>query len=158
VEEQFQVVMQAAQGCDLIMAGGMLQTAARSIAEALKIPYVYVAYCPATLPSPDYPPAKMGSPNPQSLPAEDNQRLWAEAEESFNRMFREPLNEQRAALGLAPVSDVSPYITTDQPWLAADPVLGPAGTPIKMNITQTGAWFLSDPAALPEHLEEFLAA
>src|SRR5262249_26580208 len=67
-------------------------------------------------------------------------------------------NEQRAALGLPPVSDVSPFITTDQPWLAADPVLGPAGTPIKMNITQTGAWLLSDPAALPAPLEEFLAA
>jgi vancomycin aglycone glucosyltransferase len=47
-------------------------------------------------------------------------------------------------------------VSTDQPWLAADPDLGPAGSPIDMQINQTGAWLLNDPAPLPEPLEKFL--
>lgn len=158
VVDQFRVVAEAAQGCDLMVAGGMLQTAGRSIAESLDIPYVYVAYAPVTLPSPNHPPAKMGVAYSQTLPAEENRKLWLEEEQSFNELFGAAINEQRAALGLAPVSSVTRYITTEQPWLAADPVLGPAGTPIDMTITQTGAWFLSDPADLPEPLEAFLEA
>jgi vancomycin aglycone glucosyltransferase len=100
----------------------------------------------------------MGVAYSQELPAEENRKLWMEEEQSFNELFGDALNEQRAALGLAPVSNVVRYITTDYPWLAADPVLGPAGTPVDMTITQTGAWLLTDPAALPEPLEEFLAA
>ncbi len=157
--DQFRVTADAAQGCDQIVVAGMLQIAARSIAEALKIPYVYAAYCPATLPSPDYPPARMQTSYPQDLPADQNRLLWAEDQQSFNTMFGDTLNEQRAALGLAPVSNVARYITTDQPLLAADPVLGPAGVPLDdMRITQTGAWLLSDQAELPEALEAFISA
>src|ERR1700736_5459126 len=56
IREQFQVLTDAARGCDLIVAGGALQITTRSIAEALKIPYVFGAYCPVTLPSPTHPP------------------------------------------------------------------------------------------------------
>jgi vancomycin aglycone glucosyltransferase len=156
VIEQFRVLTQAAQGCDLIVVGGVLQTAGRSVAEALKIPYVYVSYCPTTLPSPDHPPAMMGTHHSQSLPGDKNLKLWEENNQSFNQMFLDTVNEQRAALGLSPVQDVSRYVSTDEPWLAADPVLGPAGSPIDMNIIQTGAWLLNDPAPLPEQLEKFL--
>jgi vancomycin aglycone glucosyltransferase len=158
VKDQFQVMLQTAQGCNLIVVGGMLQTAARSVAESLQIPYVYAAYCPATLPSPDHPPAKIREAHSQLLSAEENLRLWQEDAQSFNRMFGEALNAQREGLGLASVQSVSQHITTDHPWLAADPVLGPAGTPVNMRITQTGAWLLSDPAPLPEPLEAFLQA
>lgn len=159
VVDQFRVTADAAQGCKGIVVAGMLQIVARSIAEALNIPYVYAAYCPATLPSADYPPARMQTSYPQDLPAEQNLLLWAEDQQSFNTMFGDTLNEQRAALGLPPVSNVPRYITTDQPLLAADPVLGHAGVPLDdMRVTQTGAWLLSDPAELPENLEAFLAA
>src|ERR1051326_3389465 len=46
VAEQFRVLAEVARERDLIVVGGMLQTAGRSIAEVLKIPYVYAAYCP----------------------------------------------------------------------------------------------------------------
>lgn len=157
VDEQFQVVGEAAQGCDLILVGGVLGLAGRSIAEVLKIPYVYASYCPATLPSPDHPPAKINTAYSQDLPARTNRMLWMTDERMFNRVFRDHINEQRMALGLPPVQNVAQYNRTDQPWLAADPVLAPAGAPIKLQVTQTGAWFLADPTPLPDPLETFLA-
>ena len=158
VAEQFRVLPEAARGCDLILVGSMLQIAGRSVAEALGLPYVYAAYCPATLPSPDYPPATMDVRHPQSLPAEENRRLWLADAQSFDELFGAALNEQRGAHGLAPVEHVARHITTERPWLAADPALAPAGAPIEMAVWQPGAWLLADPAPLPEELERFLAA
>jgi len=136
----------------------MLQVAGPSIAEVLRIPYVHAEYCAAVLPSPDHPPAATGAPHSQELPAAENRALWAQEEEKFNSRFRDPLNEQRAALGLPPVENAARHVSTGAPWLAADPVLGPAGSPIDLQITQTGAWFLADPAPLPDEVETFLAA
>ena len=159
VREQFQATLAAARGCDLMVVGGVLQTAGRSIAEALRIPYVYAAYCPATLRSAEHPPPKMRSRiRSQTLPTWMNRLLWMLDERSWNRFFREVLNEQRAALGLAPVSNVARYVATEHPWLAADPLLGPAAGSDDLQTAQTGAWLLSDPAPLPDELEEFLAA
>jgi vancomycin aglycone glucosyltransferase len=160
VTDQFRVMTQAAQGCDLIIVGGVLQTAGHSVAEALKIPYLYAAYCPAVLPTPDLPPAKMDAHYSQTLSAETNRQLWLDDEAMFNRTFGDAVQAQRQSLGLMPVASVPRYISTDQPWLAADPVLGPAGAPLDadMHITQTGAWLLNDPAPLPEPLEAFLTA
>jgi vancomycin aglycone glucosyltransferase len=96
--------------------------------------------------------------HPQSLSAAENLRLWQADEQSFDAVFLAPLNEQRAALDLAPVEHVAGHITTDHAWLAADPVLAPSGTPVEMSIWQTGAWLAPNPAPLPEDLERFLAA
>lgn len=80
-----------------------------------------------------------------------------EEEQSWNDLFLDVLNEERAKLNLAPVESVQRHIFTDAPWLAADSTLGPAaGTP-GMRVSQTGAWFLDDPSALPDEVEEFLA-
>src|ERR1041384_3709454 len=46
VTAQFTAVGEAAEGCDVIVAGGALQIAAHSIAEHRGIDYVYAAYCP----------------------------------------------------------------------------------------------------------------
>jgi vancomycin aglycone glucosyltransferase len=157
VRGQFQVLAEAARECDLIVAGGALQIATHSIAEARKIPYVFAAYCPAILPSPDHPPSKVGSYYSQSLPAMVNRFLWMRDEHSSNAMFRATLNEERVKAGLAPVKSMPRYIFTDRPWLAADPAIAPAFSTAGMQIVQTGAWFLSDQTALPDHLENFLA-
>jgi vancomycin aglycone glucosyltransferase len=60
VRDQFAVLSEAARRCDLVVAAGALQIATRSVAEALKIPYVFAAYCPAVLPSPDIPRRRRG--------------------------------------------------------------------------------------------------
>jgi len=165
VRDQFAVTREAARGCDLIVVAGGLQSAGRSVAEALQIPYVYAAYCAGTLPSREHPPPLMRPQwlpafvrRQQWLPALVNRLLWVQSERSWNDLFRAPVNEQRAALGLGPVDSVPPHIFTDRPWLAADPSLGPAGPSAHLTITQTGAWLLPSPAPLPEELERFLAS
>ena len=156
VRGQFQVIAEAARGCDLIVAAGALQIATRSIAETQGIPYIFAAYCPAVLPSSKYPPSKMAGHYSFTLPESENLQLWKEDEESFNR-FGAVLNEERAKAGQGPVTSVRDYMFTDCPWLAADPVLAPAFPLTGMQVVQTGAWMISDEMPLPEELEIFLA-
>jgi vancomycin aglycone glucosyltransferase len=163
VRAQFHVIGEAARDCDLIVAATALQFAARSIAEAQNIPYVFAVYCPAVLPSSKYPPPSHGNAgqtwgehHSHSLSEEENLQLWEENEESFQK-FAGALNEERTKIGLAPVTGVQRYMFTDRPWLAADPVLAPAFPLTGMEVVQTGAWMLSDETPLPEELEEFLA-
>jgi vancomycin aglycone glucosyltransferase len=155
VREQFQVVGDAARSCDVIVVAGGLQSAGRSIAEALDIPYVYAAYCAVTLPSPAHPPPMI---RPQWLPGFVNRVLWLRSERSWNDLFRETVNEQRAELGLAAVDSVPRQIFTQRPWLAADAVLSPVGPSARLTIVQTGAWLLPSTVQLPDPLERFLAS
>jgi vancomycin aglycone glucosyltransferase len=156
VRGQFQVVAEAARDCDLVVAAGALQIATRSIAEAQGIPYVFAAYCPAVLPSSKYPPPKMGAHHSFALSQSENLQLWKENDQDFHR-FKATLKEERAKISLGPLTDVQSYMFTDRPWLAADPVIAPAFPLAGMQVVQTGAWLTSDPAPLPDELEDFLA-
>jgi vancomycin aglycone glucosyltransferase len=157
VRDQFRVIGEAAQGCDLVVGAGALQLALRSIAEAQNTPYVFAAYCPNVLPSPRYPPPNMGGSFPQGLPEAENLQLWKQNDDEFNARFGAVLNEERAKLGLGPVASVRDYMFTDRPWLAADPTLAPAFPIAGLEVVQTGAWMLSDQADLPDEVEHFLA-
>ncbi|MBE8520902.1 glycosyltransferase family 1 protein [Amycolatopsis sp. H6(2020)] len=154
LETQFDVLPAAAEGCDALVAAGLAQVAARSVAEATGIRYVYVTYAAVNLPSPHHaPPPRPGWPEPPGL---DNAALWEVDAQRMNAQFREPLDTHRAALGLPPVADVRDHVYSDRPWLAADPVLGPA-TP-DLEVIQTGAWTLPDERPLPAELTAFLEA
>lgn len=155
VAGQFATLPEAARGCDLIVGATALQLAGGSVAERLGLPYVYVSYCPATLPNPHLAPPQLSVE--ERRPA-DNRTLWARDAERWNATWGAALNEQRAALGLAPVRDVRGHLLTDRPWLAADPVLGPWPEPAELEVVQTGAWILPDRRPLPAALEEFLQA
>jgi vancomycin aglycone glucosyltransferase len=156
VRGQFQIITEAARGCDLVVAAGALQIATRSITEVQKIPYVFAAYCPAVLPSSYYPPPKMGGHYSYSLSETENLQLWTKDEQEFIR-FSATLNEERAKIGLGPVTSVQRSMFTDRPWLAADAAIAPAFPLAGMEVVQTGAWMLSDQTTLPEDLENFLA-
>ncbi|MCE1255629.1 MAG: glycosyltransferase [Anaerolineae bacterium] len=158
VREQFQTISEAARGCDVIVAAGALQIAARSIAEAQKSAYVFAAYCPAVLPSPHYPPPKMSGVPSFLLSKAENLKLWQENEAEFTARFGVTLNEERAKMGLDPVGSVRDHMFTGQPWLAADPLLGPFVSSDALQVFQTGAWLLDDRTDLPDELEKFLAA
>jgi vancomycin aglycone glucosyltransferase len=86
----------------------------------------------------------------------DYRELWAQDARRWNDMWASPLNSYRASLGLAPVSDVHRHILTDQPWLAADPILAPWPDPADQAVFQTGAWILPDERPLSPELETFL--
>jgi vancomycin aglycone glucosyltransferase len=157
VRSQFPALTEAARGCDLIVAVGALQFASRSVSEALRVPYVFAALCPAVLPSADHPPPRLDKHYSPSLPAEANASLWVEEERRWNDLFGAALNEERARMGLASIESVQRHIFTDRPWLAADPVLGPAAATPDAQVLQTGAWLLNDSCSLPDEVEAFLA-
>lgn len=157
VATQFETIASAARGCDLIVAATAFQIAARSLAEDMKIPYVFVAYCPTVLPSPCHAPATLPLPGQTPTPATaDNRELWAGSAQRFNDAFGAALNSRRASMGLTPVSDVRSHIFTDRPLLAADPTLAPWPDSADLAVFQTGAWILPDERPLPPELEAFL--
>jgi len=157
--EQFKATAIAAQDCDLIITAGDLQHAGKSIAESLGIPHVHATYCPVTLRSGDHTPPNLGwLVRSQTLPGLLKKALWRFSDRQWNATWREPLNRQRAALGLAPVDNVPSYIANEHSWVAADPLLAPASEFDGIRLFQTGAWILRDERPLPDELEEFLAA
>jgi len=160
VATQFDIVAAAARGCDIIVGATALQIAARSVAETIGIPYVFAAYCPNVLPSRQHAPPQLppipGQPPPPTTA--DNSELWVRDAERFNGLFGPALNSHRASIGLAAVSDVRRHVYTDQPWLAADPLLAPWPDAGDAAVFQTGAWILPDDRSLDPEVEVFLEA
>ena len=159
VATQFETIAAAAKGCDVIVGATALQVAAPSVAEAMRIPYVFVAYCPTVLPSPHHAPIPLGVlGDTPAAPTADNRALWAEDARRWNESWGPVLNARRASAGLAPVADVRTYIFTDRPWLAADPTLAPWPERDRQAVFQPGAWILPDERPLSPELETFLDA
>jgi UDP:flavonoid glycosyltransferase YjiC (YdhE family) len=136
IAEQFDRIPAVAQGCDAVVAAGLLSVAVavRSVAEKLGIRrYVYTI------------------PTPIDRAGRDlhNQGAYEQ--------FGDVLNRQRASIGLPPVENIFDYGYTDRPWLAADPVLAPL-RPTDLDAVPTGAWILPDERPLPAELEAFLQA
>jgi vancomycin aglycone glucosyltransferase len=154
---QFGALGEAAVGCDVIVASTALQYAANSIAEQKGIPYFFAAYAPTVLPSPHHAPPPMPGPLPMQGAA-DNRALWDQQAQRWNELFAPALNEQRAAAGLEPVTDVRRYMFTNRPLLAADPILAPWPTPSDLQVIQTGAWIQRDERPLSPELQAFLDA
>jgi vancomycin aglycone glucosyltransferase len=157
VAAQFESVLPAAQGCDAVVATGLMPAGVRTVADVLGIPYVLVALQSGSLPSPHQKPLpRPGKPFP---PGEtDNRVLWKVDAERVQALYGAPLNTQRAKHGLPPVDNVRDHVFTDRPWLAADPILAPwPGSPY-LDVVQTGAWFLPDERPLPADLIAFLDA
>jgi vancomycin aglycone glucosyltransferase len=160
VATQFETVASAAHGCDVIIAATALQIAARSVAERMGTPYIFVAYCPNVLPSahhaPPPLPALQGQPRPAA--AGDNRELWSRDRERFNGLFGAALNAHRASIGLPPVDDARSHVFTSRPWLAADTTLAPSPDRTDDTVYQPGAWILPDTRPLSFELKAFLDA
>lgn len=159
IASQFEVIPPAAEGCDVLVATGMVPAAAgaRSVAEKLGIRSVSVTFQQITLPSPHRPPlAYPGRPFPPEVT--DNRVLWDLDAQSINALFGTALNTNRASIGLPPVDDVRDYVIGDRPWLATDPILDPWQETPDLDVVQTGAWILPDVHPLPAELAAFLDA
>ena len=91
ISAQYATVADAAAGCDVIVATAMSQFVGPSVAEQLGIPYRYVLFCPDVLHGLDG--------------------------KGFDELFGEPVNAQRATIGLPPVGDVGRFMfTADRCW------------------------------------------
>ncbi|MGO9042161.1 MAG: glycosyltransferase [Mycobacterium sp.] len=159
VAAQFDTVAAAADGCDALVATGLIPAAAgaRSATEKLGVHYVYASYHPTDLPSPHHrPPTFWRWSLPPNLT--DNRVLWDLDAKNVNALFGETLNRHRSSIGLSPVDNVRDYAFTDHPWLAADPTLGPWPDPTDLSVVQTGAWLVPDERPLPADLVAFLDA
>ena len=158
VAAQFDTVAAAAEGCDALVATGLMPCrradGGRETGHPLRATRRFM---PVVLPSPHQRPLpRPGRPFP---PGEtDNRVLWDVDAESVQALYGAPLNAHRAAIGLPPVDNVRDHVFTDRPWLAADPILAPwPGSP-DLDVVQTGAWILPDERPLPADLEAFLDA
>ncbi|MFF3745780.1 glycosyltransferase [Streptomyces kronopolitis] len=151
----FDTLAAAAEGCDVLLANGMMAAAgARGTADRLGIPYVYACYHVRGLP-----PRKTG-PEASGQSAQDaaDKAHWEQGQRAI-AMFAEALNGHRAGIGLPPVDDYLDYVYTARPWLAADAALCPAPPErTDIDVVQTGAWVLPDNRPLPRELKAFLDA
>ena len=157
IAAQFEVLAPVAEGCDALVATGLMPVAAgaRSVAEMLGIYSVHVSYCPIFVPSPHHRPQPLpGRPIPPDMT--DRRELNELDIQNYNTLFGPPLNRHRVAAGLPPLHNVRDYVFGDRPWLAADPTLAPE--PADLHVVQTGAWSVSDERPLPAELEAFLDA
>jgi len=159
ITKQFTTIAEAARGCGaIVVAAGRPPAAARSVAETLGIRYVFAVFSPSHLPSPHHAPFSLPTAGQDQPPsAARNRELWDRHAEQFNDRLRQALNQYRATAGLAQVDDVRDHIFTSQPWLAADPVLGP-WPGADGEVFQTGAWILPDRRPLDPGLDAFLHA
>jgi len=158
VATQFETITAAAQGCDLIVGATALQIAAPSIAESMGLPYFFVAYCPAVLPSSHHAPPILTGLGDKPVTMDDYSELWEKDAQRWNMQWKDILNPHRERLGLSAVSDVRRHILTAQPWLASDPLLGSWDNPADESVFQTGVWLMKDTRPLSPELESFLGA
>jgi vancomycin aglycone glucosyltransferase len=155
----FDKVTEAAEGCDALVASGLMPAAAgaRSVAEKLRIHSVHVSYCPIFLPSPHHRPHPLpGRPLPPDMA--DNGMLWDFDAQGYKALYGPALNAHRVANGMPPVDNVRAHILGDHPWLAADPILARWQEPADLDVVQTGAWFVPDERPLPAELVAYLDA
>ena len=155
VAARFETLTAAAEGCDALVATGLMPAGACDVADRLGLRYVLACYHLRGIPSQHFSPgARPGTPSPQD--ETDRRVLWEQDAERVNALYGPALNSHRATLGLPPVENVRDYVLTDQPWLAADPTLCPSKGMTELDVVQTGAWFLPDERQLPVELERFL--
>ncbi|MFI1996219.1 glycosyltransferase [Actinoplanes sp. NPDC020271] len=152
VAARFETLTAAAQGCDALLATGLMPAGARDVADKLGLRYVLACFHTLGLPSRHSAPGRRpGTPSDEGA---DLATKWKQDADRVNALYGDAVNTHRAAIGLPPIDNVRDYVFGDQPWLAADPVLCPA--PDDVNVVPTGAWFLPDDRPLPDDLRAFL--
>lgn len=157
VGARFDTLTGAAEGCQALLATGLMPAGARDVAEKLGIPYVFACFHTFGLPSRHFAPgARPGTPSARG--ETDMRVLWEEDAQRVNALYGEALNSHRAAIGLPPVDNVRDHVLTGRPWLAVDPALCPSDGMTDLDLLRTGAWFLPDERPLPAALVAFVEA
>lgn len=154
IARQFEQLPEATRGADLLIGAGV-QVAAPSAAELHGVPYRYVAYCPALIPSNEHPPLFLPT---LRAPRWINHTLWRALGLVFNRGMRPAINRHRNTLGLTPVRDLFPHLLSERPVLAADPELSSLPENCALPVDQIPCLHPFEPDPLPAKLDAFLAA
>ncbi|MEZ0368176.1 MAG: glycosyltransferase [Candidatus Sericytochromatia bacterium] len=148
------VLRESAHDADLIVGGGVPLMAA-SIAEALSVPYRFMACSPLVLPSRQWPPLML----PVRVPRWSYGLAWLGSGLSSGLLAQAP-NRARGRLGLAPIRDFWTHIygLAEKPILAADPPLLKLPSQAEASFRISGAALLQAESVLSPELEAFLAA
>jgi vancomycin aglycone glucosyltransferase len=157
VDEQFRVIEPAAGEADLILGAGLVN-APSTIAEAIGLPYRFVAFGSMAIPSRMHPPYMFPL---AGLPGIANLALWRTTDVLLQVLLGDSLNRHRRRLGLAPTRRASRVLTRPGSLLlAADPEISPPPLDYDSAIAVTGALRLPVEAAasLPPAIEAFLVA
>jgi UDP:flavonoid glycosyltransferase YjiC (YdhE family) len=154
LESQFRVLPEAAAGMDRLLAAGTILAGA-SAAELHGIPFRFVAYTPAMLPSAEHSPLVFPL---QTRGRRANRALWFCARAFAGLALRRDLNRARRALGLAPVRDAIGHVLSPRPVLAVDGPLAALPADCAHGAVQIPCLHPRDGDPLPEKLEQFLAA
>ncbi|MGO4675132.1 glycosyltransferase [Bosea sp. 2YAB26] len=125
----YDTLAEAAEGCDMLVASGMLHFVARSVSETVAVPHRFAIFCPSLLDA-----------------------------QGWHAQVGAPINAHRASIGLPPVEDLPAFLFTGRPLVAADPTLCPEVTPGALPVIRTAAWILPDERPLPANLVAFLDA
>ncbi len=151
---QFHIFPKIIAGADLVV-GASLVGALSSVAEAMGIPYRFVAFCPSMLPSSYYP-----SPvcKHQGFPKHYNRMTWRIGT-IFNRFSLTALvNEGRKQLGIKPIKDAWLNILGQRVIVASDKAISTVPPDVEPAVAQTGYLHLDQPDIHLEELETFLNA
>ena len=158
---QFDTLPQLISGADLVL-GASLTFGLPSVAEAMNIPYRYIAFTPQLLVSGAHPCVWFKT---QRLPTWINKMSWqlTRAMDRFNMTAQ--LNFLRKSLGLKPVDDVWKHLLGKEVIVACDEALVPVPGDIDVGYCQTGYFHLQypkigcfnrDASALKTKVERFI--
>jgi vancomycin aglycone glucosyltransferase len=152
LERQFEALPTATEGADLVIGAGV-QGGAPSAAEMHGVPYRYVVYCPAFLPSREHAPFLFPV---QRFPRWTWRALWWVVDRAQEILMRRDLNQLRSQMGLAPVPHAFTHLVSERPVLAADRSLAPPPGDLPIEVEQSLCLHPPDETPVPPKLEAFL--
>jgi UDP:flavonoid glycosyltransferase YjiC (YdhE family) len=150
---QFEMLPRLMRGADMLVAGSLCY-GLPSIAEALQIPYRFIAFTPQMIPSAHHPFPAMRS---QRLPRWCNRIAWRLLNVIQGLRFTRQINGYRRNMGLAPVGDINKHIMNPAVVVASDPAVAAVPHDIEINAIQTGYMHLKEPVAPLPELDAYLA-
>jgi len=154
IDVQFRVLPAMVQGADLVI-GSSLAVALPSVAEALEIPYRYVAFTPQLLPSGSHPFPVFKH---QGWPSWFNRITWKIARGIDLLHMDHLINRYRQRLGARPTSDSWQTLLGQRVIVASDPSISAVPRDAKVkSFVQVGYLHLDQPFRHFPALEAFLA-
>jgi vancomycin aglycone glucosyltransferase len=152
IDAQFRVLPEATADADFVLAAGTV-IAAASAAELRGIPYRFVAYTSALLPSVEHSPALL--PFQTNRPVV-NRVLWWLTRRFAQVAMGGQVNRRRSELGLPPVRNLFNHLLSQHPILAVDDLLSPAPRDTLPAVDHMRCFHPHDLEPLPAKLESFL--